>query len=475
MTGVLVAGITKNNYSILATVDVTKYKSLGDLYGHLLSLKKEVFQENERIVVLYSTDKQLELIKELVITIDIPDFFVIFERIESTENSIDFNFSDSFCIYPWINLRINTLGGISPCCKFDTTGLTENINSDNIKELYLGKSMSALREDLRHGRRPTQCNACWKEESVGIESMRQRAKYKFREIYNRLDYQTDSFDNLQLFDLNLGNACNLSCRICHHTSSSSIADLDLRAGRLTDKKFIELKHAVNWSETTEFWDQLVVVAQNLKYLDLYGGEPLMSKNHFNFLRKLIDLGVAGNIQIDYNSNGTIFSEKFFDLWNHFKSVKISFSIDDIEDRFEYQRNGANWTQVNENIRKYCAKVSDKFNIDIFPTINIQNVYYLPELLLWAQTINLTITFSILHFPNFLSIQNIPHNVRATIIAKLKPFVHYDVITAVINILEQPTNCDGYAFNEYMKTLDRERSQRFQQSHKEIAELMSYGS
>jgi hypothetical protein len=83
-------------------------------------------------------------------------------------------------------------------------------------------------------------------------------------------------------------------------------------------------------------------------------------------------------------------------------VKISFSIDDIEDRFEYQRNGANWAQVNVNIRKYCAKISDKFTIDIFPTINIQNVYYLPELLLWAQAINLTITFSILHFPNFLN-------------------------------------------------------------------------
>jgi hypothetical protein len=218
----------------------------------------------------------------------------------------------------------------------------------------------------------------------------------------------------------------------------------------------------------------LISAQNLKYLDLYGGEPLMSKNHFNFLRKLIDLGVAGNIQIDYNSNGTVYSEKFFDLWDHFKSVKISFSIDDVEDRFEYQRNGANWSQLNDNIRKYCAKISDKFTIDIFPTINIQNVYYLPELLLWAQTVNLPISFSILHGPAFLSIQNIPNDARAAIIAKLQPFVHYDVINAVINVLEQTTDCNSHAFNEYMKTLDRERSQNFQQSHKEIAELMGYG-
>ena len=473
MIGEQVVGTTKNNYSILDTVDVTKYKSLEDLYGHLLGLKKEAFVENERIVIVYYSEKQRKLVNELLTAIDIPEFFIIFEQAESTAESIDFNFSDSFCIYPWINLRLSTQGEISPCCKFDSTGSSENINTDNIKDIYLGENMSALRTALRQGQRPIQCQVCWTEESVGLESMRQRAKYKFREIYYRLDYQIDSFDNLQLFDLNLGNTCNLSCRICNHASSSSIADLDLHAGRLTNKKFIELKQAVNWSETSEFWDQLVATAQNLKYLDLYGGEPLMSKKHFNFLRKLIDLGVAGNIQIDYNSNGTVYSEKFFDLWDHFKSVKISFSIDDVEDRFEYQRNGANWLQVNDNIRKYCAKVNDKFTIDIFPTINIQNVYYLPELLSWAHTVNLPISFSILNNPSFLSIQNIPTSARIKIIAKLQPFSHHAMIDAVINILERTTDCNSHAFNEYMKTLDNERQQNFLKTHTDIAKAMGY--
>ncbi len=471
MTGVLVVDTTKN--SILATIDVTSYEYLKDLYEALLSLKKDAFADNERIRIVYNSKNQKKLIDQLLSTIDIPDFFCIFETTDIT-TGIDFNFSDSFCIYPWINLRISTIGEISPCCKFDTTGLSENINTDNIKEIYFGKNMSALREALRQGQRPSQCCACWSEESVGLESMRQRGKYKFKDIYHSLDYQTDSFNNLQLFDLNLGHTCNLSCRICNHASSSSIAELDLRAGRLTDKTFIELKQTVNWSETTEFWDQLLTTAQNLKYLDLYGGEPMMSKNHFNFLRKLIDLDVAKNISIDYNSNGTIYSEKFFDLWNHFKSVKISFSIDDIKDRFEYQRNGANWSQVNDNIKKYRAKVNDSFTIDIFPTINVQNVYYLPELLLWAQTLDLNVTFGIVYNPNFLSIQNIPVSARTAIITKLQSFVHYDAIVAVINILKLTKDCDTNAFNEYMRTLDSERNQNFQHSHKEIADLMGYG-
>ena len=471
MSGVLVVDITKNN--ILATIDVTLYESLKDLYEALLALKKGSFADDERIRIVYNSVNQKKLIDELLLTIDIPDFFVIFELTNAT-TGIDFSFSDSFCIYPWINLRISTLGDISPCCKFDVSEFNENININNIKDIYLGKKMSELRQAFRNGIKPVKCNACWKAESAGLESMRQRAKYKFRDIYYRLNYQTDSFDNLQIFDLSLGNVCNLSCRICNHAASSTITKLDHTFGRLSTQRLIELKQAVNWSESDEFWNQLLNTAQNLKYLDLYGGEPLMSKNHFNFLRKLIDLGVAKNIQIDYNSNGTVYSEKFFNLWDHFKSVKISFSIDDIEDRFEYQRNGANWLQVNENIKKYCAKVTDKFIIDIFPTINIQNVYYLPELLFWAQTFNIQLTFGILDYPDFLSIQNIPANARTAIITKLQSFVHYDAIVAVINILKQPTDCSGDAFNEYIKTLDYERNQNFQLSHKEIAELMGYG-
>ncbi len=472
--GVEVVTVRMNNYTILAIINVSECNSLTELHNQLANAKKEVFNDQERIIINYSTDKHLALITELLNAIDIPDFFVIFNQVISDNPTIDFVFEDSFCIYPWINLRINTLGQISPCCKFDTNGLSENINNNSIKEVYLGKTMSDVREALRNGQRPKQCNVCWQEESVGLESMRQNGKYKFKEIYHKLNYETDNFDNLQLFDLNLSNACNLSCRNCDPVSSSSIAKLELAAGRLSNQQFIELKQAVNWSETSEFWDQLLSTAQNLKYLDLYGGEPMMSKNHFNFLKKLINLGVAKNIQIDYNSNGTIYSEKFFDLWSHFKSVKISFSIDDIEDRFEYQRNGANWLQVLENIKLYKAKVNNKFTIDIFTTISIQNVYYLPELIQWAQTINLPISFGILNVPTFLSIRSIPTTSTSNIIKKLQPFMHIDIIATVITILEKDTSTgENIEFVNYMKMLDLERQQDFSKSHSDIAKAIGY--
>ena len=420
------------SHIILATIDLTLYKTLSNLYEDLLAVKKEVFANDERIVVVYNSLAQKKLIDELLLVIDIPDFFVIF-KITNERAGIDFSFSDSFCIYPWINLRVSTIGDISPCCMFK--GPIANLNQTTIKDVYQGEFMQTLRRSFLNGERPEQCVACWNEESVGKPSMRQRAKHKFREIYYQLNYQQENINHLQLFDLNLGNACNLSCRICNRLSSSSIAKQDHANDHITDIELEDLKTSVKWADTEEFWDQLSEVVQNIKYLDLYGGEPLMSKMHFKFLQRLIELDVAKNIKIDYNSNGTIYSEQFFDLWQHFKEIKISFSIDDIGDRFEQQRVGAKWDSVCENIIKYNARRSKKFITEVYPTINIQNVFYLPELLDWIDTQDFDhMAFNILYEPIEYNIISLCRDSKQQVINKLKSD-NSIICRSVVDLLE----------------------------------------
>jgi len=428
---VLVVDTTKNN--ILATVDVTSFKFLKDLYEALLVLKKDTFADNERIRIVYNSANQKKLIDQLLLAIDIPDFFVIFET-TNISGGIDFSFSDSFCIYPWINLRISTIGEISPCCMINKN--IANLSKTTVQDAYSSDIMKDLRQRFLIGDRPNECSACWQEESVGKLSMRQRGKHKFREIYYRLDYQKENISNLQLFDLNLGNACNLSCKICSRNSSSSIAEKEHANGIISTVELQELRQTVKWAETSVFWDQLLKQVQNIKYLDLYGGEPLMSKMHFNFLKKLIDLDVAKNISIDYNTNGTIYSEKFFDLWDHFKEIKLSFSIDDIGDRFEAQRVGSNWTQVCENIKHYNSKRSEKFITEVYPTVNVQNVYWLPELLDWILTQSFDhISFNILHSPVDYNVISLDDQSKLKIIKKFKQYPQYDICNSIIKLLD----------------------------------------
>lgn len=427
--------VQMSNYVILATVDTTSYDSLKDLYEVILSLKKDVFADNERIIVRYSNANALDLVGQLLTVVDIPDYFVIFEQISST-NGIDFTLSNSHCIYPWINLEVGNLGDIKPCCVYKES--IANIHTSSLKDAYFSTGMTTLRQQFRNGEYSPNCSTCWKNESAGIVSLRQIARHKLKDKFYRLDYVNDDYRNLQMFDLKLSISCNLSCKICNRQSSSKIAEQDFAAGIISKIQLSDLKNKAKWAESDNFWNQLLDIMHNLKYLDLYGGEPLMSKSHFKFLQKLIDVGVASNIKLDYNSNGTVFSEKFFDLWHHFKEVKVSFSIDDIEDRFENQRCGAVWVTVCENLKKFNSHRSNKFISEIYTTINSQNVFWIPELLDWYYTQEFDhIAFNMLYDPIEYCIDSMSLDDKARTINKLSQASGHPIFQTLVDILKSP--------------------------------------
>ena len=64
----------------------------------------------------------------------------------------------------------------------------------------------------------------------------------------------------------------------------------------------------------------------------------------------------------------------------FQQVDISISVDNVGDRFEFERGGA-WDIVEQNIAQF--RVETNFNVSIMPTINIQNVFYIEDLIAWA--------------------------------------------------------------------------------------------
>ena len=67
-----------------------------------------------------------------------------------------------------------------------------------------------------------------------------------------------------------------------------------------------------------------------------------------------DNGFAENIEIHYNTNGTHFPEEFIETWKKFRKVEIAFSIDNLGERFEYERSGAKWEEVEANIQRFHA-------------------------------------------------------------------------------------------------------------------------
>ena len=69
---------------------------------------------------------------------------------------------------------------------------------------------------------------------------------------------------------------------------------------------------------------------------------------------------------------TLTVEHAEEIWQHFKLVEVAFSIDDVDERFEYQRANAVWAEVNSNIDSFEAMRdrSNNMQLQVCSTVNV---------------------------------------------------------------------------------------------------------
>jgi MoaA/NifB/PqqE/SkfB family radical SAM enzyme len=346
-----------------------------------------------------------------------------------------------------------------------------------------------LREQFREGQKPETCKLCWDEEAAGRTSKRINSRIRLKELYSKVDWENNNPDQLWFLDLKLGNICNLKCRICGSWSSSKWAaeELDYMPKGSDKKQHIAyqwLKQGA-WprNSDTNFWSNLKTLLPNIKYLEFTGGEPWLIQEHFDLLKYAVDNGYSKNIDIHYNTNATQMPGDFFDseIWKEFGRVDIAFSIDNVGARFEYERYGAKWKLANDIIDyvHYSQASIPNITTQLCFTINIQNVYYLDELLEWADTKHFgSVYFNMMHSPDHMSVQKMTTEAQQLVLDKLKTVFwknnfYVNEINNVIKFIEQGIGSDGKEFLEKMQRTDAYRKQNFKDTHPEIAQAMGY--
>jgi MoaA/NifB/PqqE/SkfB family radical SAM enzyme len=391
---------------------------------------------------------------------------------------------------PWISIETSPIGTARPCCLAideitDDTGCKYDLNQTDLQTIYNSTYMQNLRKQFRAGEKPQTCNRCWQEEDAGRASKRIYSKIRLKELVDKVDYNNDILDQLWFVDLKLGNICNLKCRICGSWSSSKWAqeEIDYIPELKNKKEHLAYKFLQKgaWPRKTQtFWNNLRELLPTIKYFEFTGGEPFMIQEHFDLLQYAVDQGYAKNIDIHYNTNGTQWPDAHA-LWKHFKRVDIAFSIDNIEQRFEYERYGAKWNEVIKNIKKFHDlrdQYRGKITTQVCMTINIQNVYYLEDLCAWINTQTFDDHyFNMLHDPKHMCIDNLTKEAKQIVIEKLQTGTftgrHKAEILRIIKFIENGAGSDGEEFVFKMQKTDQYRKQSFKDTHREIARAMGY--
>jgi MoaA/NifB/PqqE/SkfB family radical SAM enzyme len=263
---------------------------------------------------------------------------------------------------------------VYPCCFGTEVAPFGDVREDDFLDLANGEPMKALRRNMLEGRPSAHCTRCYDAEAAGFTSLRQHKNKEFADHLPRCrstapDGHVADFQ-LKYLDIRFSNICNFKCRFCGHPSSSLWYDeymklfpnyeppRILKAGRSDD----------------DLWRQIEKTLPHIECVYFAGGEPLIMKEHYMILNRLIELGRT-NVTLSYNTNMSLLrykDEAVLDLWKQFDKIHLGISIDGIGKRAEYIRKGTVWRTFVDNIRtvrEQCPHISMCGNL----TITIFNV------------------------------------------------------------------------------------------------------
>ena len=396
---------------------------------------------------------------------------------------------DKFCVLPWISLETSPIGTVRPCCLaeeeiIDNNGNKFDLNTANFSNIQNSNYMQILRQDFLDEKQPNACRKCWREEHAGRTSKRMHTLDRLKHMLPDQSWTADA-KSLMFLDLKLGNICNLKCRICGSWSSSQfaveeLANLDSNEDRKTNYHYQMLKQGAWPKENPTFWKEIDQVVDQIRYIEFTGGEPFMIQEHFDMLQGLVDRGIAGNIEIHYNTNGTHYPEDADAIWQHFKTVEIAFSIDDVGDRFEYQRTNASWKEVSRNIGWFRTLREHYSNIQlqVCTTVNVFNALYLEDVANWTAAQEFDFVYwNMMHEAYYFSISTLPDNVKLAIAKRLQNAQITDrtrqEFVQIIDFMNRGVSLDGNILRMKIADLDRKRNQDLSVVEPEFAKLINY--
>lgn len=374
---------------------------------------------------------------------------------------------DTICPLPFTSVNINSSSQARPCCKFKQSA--GSIQHTALKEIFDSEYYKKIRQQLSSGQQISECQACWDVEKHNSTSLRQHALTKFGD---GLDHQW--FDQPTLIDITMApsNLCNFACRICNHNASSKIAAEEYVHSTNSEQKKVFQYHlkVQNNNIDQHIVDNVIDAMANTEFLHIMGGEPFLWPMLPTFLDGIIDRECAQSISLEFNTNASIFPSDLLQRFQKFKSVEILLSIDDIGQRFEIQR-GGKWNEIVANLKLFSSIQTSAITVKVAPTVNVQNVLYLDQLMNFFNQFNFDVVWWYLEYPTYLSIDNTTNNVKTLVYEKY----HNHALSELQSIAQRVLTSapvSGQEFLQYINKLDGRRKQNFEFAHKEIFDAMS---
>jgi organic radical activating enzyme len=334
-----------------------------------------------------------------------------------------------FCNVPWTNLHVYWDGSYGACCSerhpLHAEPAQYNIKHMPIEQWYNSQPMQDLRQSIRGTEPLSICKGCYHEESHGYESRRIRENYKtvifteqaFDRSYQQStfikDFESNVTDRLPIdWHVDLGNECNLACKMCRPQASSLVMDF-------YRKNQIPTEHRnSNWTNDDTAWDNFkksVLDTPRLNRLHFMGGEPLLNKK----FRPLLDFLIEHrpDLSVSFVTNGTLIDRSLLDQLARFKSCDLEISIESMGHINEYIRQRSRLPDLLDRIHMAIDSQTDNFNVVLRSVPQLLNVVDYDQYLRFAWANKVSVQGIPLINPAYLKISVLPVELRKTLVGR----------------------------------------------------------
>jgi len=337
-----------------------------------------------------------------------------------------------FCNSPWYELHIYWDGALAFCCHaspnvpYDSALKQKyNIRNMSIREWYDSEPMRNARLQVLGNSPWNHCNRCWHEERVSHTSRRHRSNQKsviftkqnFSESYQQSPgfakfehsrLNAGAYDGMPIdLHIDLGNYCNLACKMCKPSASSRIASQYRQWGMISSV-------AQDWTADPEVWDRFreeLVSIPKLKNIHFMGGETIIQPRFHDLVDFLI-INDRTDVCISFVTNGTTFDKKLIEKLKKFPRVGLEISIETLDALNEYTRQGTDNQIVLDNIRRYIDECNGTtITVTLRPAPGLLTVKSYWQVIEYALQNGLLIKSNICTNPDYLDISTLPMNIR----------------------------------------------------------------
>ncbi|MGE3756976.1 MAG: twitch domain-containing radical SAM protein, partial [Pseudobdellovibrionaceae bacterium] len=353
--------------------------------------------------------------------------------------------SPSFCLAKWKQATLHLHNGNTQSCHHVKSHVVKVENLENPAGLHNTPEKKQARSQMLSGKRPSECDYCWRIEDRGELSDRiHKSSSDWAWVHKKGVIKDGVGENTipSYLEISFDSVCQFKCMYCSPAYSTKWqAEIEefgpyptlMRFNGLGffEKEGLLLRSPADREKYIQaFWKWWPQISSKLEHLRVTGGEPFLSKETFRLIDELIakpqpHLIFSINTNMGFNQGQLDdFVARVANLQKSVAKVIVFTSLDTVGKQAEYIRFGLNYSRFKSNLDRILSETQMPIQISFMITVNNLSLPGMPGLMEYIRDLRLkypmheiSLDTPYLRNPQHMSVEILP-----------KSFIQYIEIT-----------------------------------------------